>query len=129
MHHLEANHRYEDIVPLPLRCLTRLVPVDPELVDRLIGDIRSEGLLEPLAVVDTTIGEWKARYHHDPYLLEPPDLPDDTNIYLVQRGNNRLAAAEKLGYDMIDCLIFKYYREAGEFSDKQRRRTKGWGTK
>lgn len=71
----------------------RLREVDPEAVERIAASMQEIGLRTPISV----------RY----YFERPDLLPDanSTDALLLLTGAHRLAAAKKLGWQQIECIV------------------------
>lgn len=102
------------VVELPLDIMFLPVPIGvvyagkkPILNDVIIS-IQNEGMANPVQIVKTTakdLRNQKAWYKHN--MVDIPEALADTDImYAVWGGCNRVEAGRRLGYTMIDCVVY-----------------------
>lgn len=110
--------------PYPISILYPIVEHNEELVVKLMESIKAEGMLDPIVVACITVQEWMD--DDNPGIKPPPDRPPEDYLLRIQRGNNRVVAAIRLGYGYIDCLLFNNIESACIAGDKIMRKNKGW---
>jgi hypothetical protein len=91
--------------------------------------IKTEGLINPLIVVDATVGiAWDKKKQHGKQLREPPgdgnpevsDPPHDKQLYVIWGGSNRYAVLQDMGCTHVDCIIIKDFKVAFKIQATQR---------
>ena len=102
--YIRAKHRTTQSSSIPVRFLTPLVSEveNWEVYRDVLVSMGREGLLEPLSVLVT----------------------DD--VLRVDKGCNRLRAAQELGYTHIDCNVYNEWDRLFKGSEESRRRSKAW---
>ena len=102
--YIRAKHRTTQSSSIPVKLLTPLVSEveNWEVYRDVLTSMEREGLLEPLSVLVT----------------------DD--VLRVDKGCNRLRAAQELGYMHIDCNLYNEWDELFKGSEESRRRSKAW---
>ena len=101
---LRAKNRSEITSPILIKDLTPLVDEveNMEMQNKVFDSVRRYGLIEPLAVLS---------------------LPE---MLRVDKGCNRLRAAQELGYTHIDCNVYDDWDSLFKASEVQRKRSKAW---
>ena len=120
---LESKSPYTDMVKIQDLYLIEDIQ-DMNLLKKVKESVNQFGLLEPLAVAFVTPDEWHEFLNDSPECYEPP--PNMEQILMVLKGNNRLRAAQQLGYTAISCNIFDSIAEAVEYGLTQYKRSKAW---
>jgi len=105
---IRAKHRLTLSQSIPVKSLTPLVSEveNWEVYRDVLTSMESEGLLEPLSVLIMGCNkeEWLR----------------------VDKGCNRLRAAQELGYTHIDCNLYEEWDELFKASEIGRKRSKAW---
>lgn len=113
--------------------ISSLDPLDkvrePRLYEDVKSSFKSNGLYNPLIVLDMDAEEWLADTELDKDMLPPPRTTG--RCLRVQVGNNRYWLLKDLGYHMVECVIFKDKWAAYTLGhllrvDKKWRRDSGW---
>ena len=101
-----------EVTPLRVNELWASVPKavkhkNKEFFQPVMDDINESGLHFPLLVVHATYNQLltqKSKYRN-----KMVELPEDTGekLYVVWGGSNRWHAANELGFDSVDCVVFK----------------------
>ena len=98
-----------------LYCPVRDVPA---FADELAASIEREGLANPVIVIrgprEDLVAEMRATG------TDGKHLPDTPVVNCVYGGTNRVAAARKLGYSHIDCLLLPTFALGERVQEMQR---------
>jgi len=105
----EDIHTSGDRMVLPVKNLYSTIGKRTEEDFRAISDsVSGEGMLNPIVVWQTTVGEWLEWANTNPDIEKPPPSllkNPSKRVFLVKCGNNRLIHAITNGYRHIDCIV------------------------
>lgn len=91
-----------------------------------IAESLEQGMLFPIVVWETTVGEWETWAAESQELISPPTSllkNKEKPVLLVMCGNNRLEWARENGYSHIDTCICRDKNDISRLCTAQR---KGW---
>lgn len=97
------------VIPAPIVVeMSTLDPLDkirePALYVEVLESIRTEGLYNPIIVLEISREEWMQDTFFDKDMLTPPkDGPELRRR--VQVGNNRLYALRELGFEYVEAIV------------------------
>lgn len=119
---LVANSLWGKSTLVPISSLYSLYVVqESKEYEDVLYSVERIGLEYPVVALKCTVQEWyDTAWNENDFHKPPADLPRDQEVLLVMCGNQRLHAAQELGYDRISTIICTDKQEINELCGTMR---------